>query len=129
MSGPSFFDWNWDEIDSQVAPEEERAPVESGPPATEFSAPVSDRMIVNDIWEEAEVIDGNDPALWRKDPLGAWINRQEYGRRNSQFGWEIREARGGRLEAVQWQNCLDQAASATQSRVTSEGLRNRRSVW
>lgn len=128
MSGPTFFDWNWDEIDSQVAPEGESAKP-GVPPATEFSAPTYDRMVVNDVWEEASLVEGNDPALWRKDAQGAWINRQDYGRRNSQFGWEIRETRGGRLEAVQWQNCLDQAASATQSRITSEGLRNRRSVW
>ncbi len=32
---------------------------------------------------------GNDPLMWRKDECGAWIFRGDYGKRNSQYGWEI----------------------------------------
>ena len=90
-----------------------------------------DRGVVDSVWQFAEIVPGNDPALWRKDEFGAWINRLDYGLRHSQFGWEICDNAGARastgisaLRPMQWQNYLDQVAAMTQSRITADGKHN-----
>ncbi len=89
----------------------------------------STREIRDRAWENGERVQGNDPALWRKDEFGAWIHRLEYGNRRSEFGWEWLETSGragGTVRPLQWQNYVDQVAAHTQSRVTARGLRNSR---
>ena len=39
-------------------------------------------------WELIDV-DGYDSTLVRKDPCGAWIQRDKYNDRDSDFGWEV----------------------------------------
>jgi hypothetical protein len=34
-------------------------------------------------------VPNNDPKDWRKDQCGAWIARNQYGNRNSRYGWEV----------------------------------------
>lgn len=88
--------------------------------------------VVDRVWQMAEVVEGNDPAVWRKDEFGAWIHRLDYGNRRSDFGWEVCETLPGSsrtmgvasLRAMHWQNYLDQVAAASQSRITADGLRN-----
>lgn len=93
-----------------------------------------DRDVVDRVWATAIPVPGNDEALWRKDALGAWIYRLDYGRRSSCYGWEILDlslTRGGRIDALrplQWQNYLDYLAAETQARVTAEGLHNVRKL-
>jgi len=94
-----------------------------------------DREIVDAVWQLAEAVEGNDSALWRKDECGAWINRLEYGKRHSAFGWEIcdlslghRPGTLGDLRPMQWENYIDRIAAITQSRVTADGLRNVRKL-
>ena len=101
----------------------------------DFTPAGYDRGVIDTVWEYAAVIEGNDPDLWRKDEFGAWLYRTDYGRRNSDFGWEICDINAGRgsggvaaLRPMQWQNYLDQAAAMTQSRVTADGLRNVREL-
>ncbi len=48
-----------------------------------------DRSIVNEVWDAAEVIPGNDSEIWRRDHYGSTICRSEYGNRASSFGWEV----------------------------------------
>lgn len=102
-------------------------------PATDFTSYGYDRETVDFVWRLAQEIPGNDPALWRKDEAGAWIHRLDYGRRHSEFGWEILDPNAGSpggamlsLRPLQWQNYLDRVFSETQSRVTADGLRNTR---
>lgn len=99
--------------------------------SSDFSSPGYDEMLVESAWENGDRINGNDPALWRKDQFGAWICRSQYGRRHSEFGWEICDLSAGRgngglaaLRPMQWQNYLDQVAALTRSRMTADGGRN-----
>lgn len=94
-----------------------------------------DRDTIDRVWSTAATVSGNDPALWRKDEWGAWIHRLDYGRRHSDFGWEIHDPehshRGGgpvsSLRPLHWQNHLDRLASQTRTRfITADGLRNAR---
>ena len=103
----------------------------------ETLAPYSyDKLIVDHVWSLAQVIAGNDPAVWRKDEHGAWIHRLDYRNRRSQFGWEIIEhsfylRRSGveALRPLQWENYLDFMISARNSAVvTADGLNNARKL-
>lgn len=92
------------------------------------------REVIEQVWQLAQVIPGNDPAVWRKDEFGAWLHRQEYRNRHSEFGWEIAECgylmriKGlPSLRPMQWQNHVDfQVASRHQAVITADGLRNAR---
>lgn len=101
------------------------------PDTTEWAPRGYDREVASRVWQLAQAVAGNDPELWRKDEFGAWIYRLDHGNRHSPYGWEIFDASLGRgefgvaaLRPLQWQNYLDQLASETQSRITSDGLRN-----
>lgn len=92
-----------------------------------------DREVVDRVWQSAQVIVGNDPAVWRKDERGAWIHRLAYRNRRSEFGWEIADSayttRGfgiAALRPLQWQNHLDFLVASRASVVTADGLRNTR---
>ncbi len=74
-----------------------------------------DRDVIRNVWEFAEVVPGNDPDLWRKDEFGNWIYRLDYGRRTSEFGWEIFDPGVGRhcqgvyaMRPMQWQSFVSQ---------------------
>lgn len=41
------------------------------------------------VWEKAQVVDGLNPDLYRKDPCGAWIVWDKYGVQDNIYGWEI----------------------------------------
>jgi len=105
--------------------------------ATDWSAAGYDREVIDRVWNQAGEIAGNDPALWRKDECGAWIFRLDYGRRHSDFGWEIHDPTVGlrvggavlSLRPLHWQNYLDRLATQTQGRVTADGLRNTRQLF
>jgi hypothetical protein len=106
-------------------------PPDSGAPASDFSPPGYDRSVIDTVWEYGNSIPGNDPALWRKDQFGAWMNRLDYGQRHSEFGWEICDLGPSRgaiglaaLRPMQWQNYLDQVAAFTRGRFASDGPRN-----
>jgi hypothetical protein len=93
-----------------------------------------DREIVERVWGLAQVVQGNDAAVWRKDEHGAWIHRADYRNRRSEFGWEIADygytQRASSLTALRplhWQNYLDfMVASSRSAVVSADGLRNAR---
>ena len=62
-----------------------------------------DRSIVDDIWDAAEKIAGNDRGLWRQDKCGTMIRRSDYGKSSSSYGWEVVDTLDG-LKAVHFDN-------------------------
>lgn len=74
-----------------------------------------ERELIQSVWEFAEIVPGNDPEIWRKDEFGDWIYRFDYGRRSSEFGWEIFDPGVGRhaqgvyaMRPMQWQSYIRQ---------------------
>lgn len=45
--------------------------------------------LLQSLWDAANAVDGYDPSLYRQDPCGAWIQRDRYNDRDSDFGWEV----------------------------------------
>lgn len=45
--------------------------------------------ILDKIWEKAIVVENYDPNRFRKDSCGAWIVKEKYNCRDSDFGWEV----------------------------------------
>ncbi len=79
-----------------------------------------ERELIQSVWEFAEIVPGNDPEIWRKDEFGDWIYRFDYGRRSSEFGWEIFDPGVGRhaqgvyaMRPMQWQSYIRQYETFT----------------
>lgn len=88
---------------------------------------------IQKVWEKGAFVQSNDPKIWRKDQCGAWITRNQYGNRNSQYGWEIDhitpESEGGgdelsNLRPLQWQNNASKQNGRLACSVTSSGKDN-----
>ncbi|MGE5621262.1 MAG: HNH endonuclease [archaeon] len=77
--------------------------------------------VVNAVWRKARTVPGADPEKIRKDPCGAWIERDKFGVAvHKGTGWEIDHIlpveRGGtdklnNLQALQWENNRQKADS------------------
>lgn len=89
--------------------------------------------IIQKVWEKASVVNGVDPYEWRKDQCGAWINRKEYGNRQSHYGWEVDHitavANNGNdnlsnLRPLHWKNNAYKQDGRLVCVVYSEGNRN-----
>jgi hypothetical protein len=70
-------------------------------------------LLVQLVWLKASAVPGYDASKFRKDACGAWMARDQYGNRDSQYGWEIDHIRpvslGGNdsilnLRPLQWRN-------------------------
>jgi len=67
--------------------------------------------VIQKVWEKAAVVKGYNPHVLRKDPWGAWIIREHYGHRGSEYAWEIDhidpdavKADLENLRPLQWEN-------------------------
>jgi len=65
------------------------------------------------VWEKAQIVDGYDSTLYRKDCCGAWMAYAKYGDTSNPYGWEIDhvypKSKGGdnhmeNLRAMNWLN-------------------------
>ncbi len=87
----------------------------SDQPASIPARAAYEREVIASVWECAEIVPGTDPVIWRKDEYGAWIHRADYGRRTSEFGWEIFDPGVGRhsqgvyaMRPMQWRSYISQ---------------------
>ena len=73
--------------------------------------PYSEKMIQL-IWEAANHAGSSDPAMYRKDCVGAWIKRDQYSQEGN-YGWGIDHvyplSKGGKddspnIRAMHWEN-------------------------
>ncbi len=51
-------------------------------------------MVVSDekkmsVWQKGQIVKGVNPDIFRKDPCGAWIMWDKYGKKDNIYGWEI----------------------------------------
>lgn len=88
---------------------------------------------VQKVWEKGHLVRSNDPDVWRQDDCGAWIRRDKYGSRDSQYGWEIDHIKpvssGGtdslsNLRPLQWQNNASKQDGRLVCAVSAEGTAN-----
>jgi len=81
------------------------------------------------VWNKGKVV-SNNPDRWRKDTCDAWINRGDYGNRDSEWGWEIHHVdseKGDDLDnliPLHWKNNVATGDGALQCPVTASGNRN-----
>jgi len=89
--------------------------------------------IIQKVWEKGTIVLGVDASKWRKDQCTAWIGREQYGDRNSDYGWEIDhikpESEGGgeelsNLRPLQWENNASKQEGRLTCPVISSGNQN-----
>lgn len=75
-----------------------------------------DTALLNQIWQKASPLPNSDADMWRKDDYGRMIKYTDYGKRDSEYGWEVdhiqRVADGGldilsNLRPLNWQSNVD----------------------
>ena len=91
-----------------------------------------DEATVEAVWKKGRVVPNNDPAVWRKDKCGAWMQRSEYGNQ-TRFGWEVDHivpvAKGGsdalsNLQPLQWENNRAKGDGPLKCAVSAQGTTN-----
>ena len=86
--------------------------------------------VIQTVWEMGQITNSNDKNRWRKDECGAWIGRQDYGNRDSEYGWEVDHISPGgtdrlsNLTPLQWQNNIDKSDGRLKCNVTASGKHN-----
>lgn len=88
---------------------------------------------IQKVWDKAKIVPGCDPSNFRKDACDAWIQRSQYGNRNSAYGWEIdhikpKSEKGSdddsNLRPLHWENNLAKSDGRLVCVVTSQGDKN-----
>lgn len=83
--------------------------------------------MIQKVWEKGKIVGNNDKDVWRQDACDAWIKREEYGNRKSQYGWEIDHISPGgsdqlsNLRPLQWENNVDKSDGRLKCNVTAKG--------
>jgi len=81
---------------------------------------------VQKVWEKARASQERNPAEWREDECGAWIQREQLNNANSEFGWHIRNIEAGgddsaeNLRPFHIENEFNLMAQSPQCRVTAD---------
>jgi hypothetical protein len=93
------------------------------------------QQIIDEAWTKATIVANANPDVLRKDACGAWIRRDMYLVRNSEYGWEIDHifpmSKGGttrkeNVRALQWQNADSKGDDYPYytAQVTADNLKN-----
>ena len=86
--------------------------------------------IIQKVWEIGQENPPTDPRLFRKDACGAWIRRNEYGTRDSTWGWEVDHIYPGggeklsNLQPLHWKNKVAKRVGHLKCVVMSSGNKN-----
>lgn len=89
--------------------------------------------VIWQVWAKGFDTGGSDALIWRKDECGAWLFRSEYGKRDSEYGWEIDHIKpvseGGtddisNLRPLHWENHGRKTDGSVDCMVTSQGSQN-----
>ncbi len=92
-----------------------------------------DKETIQAVWEKGTKVPGYDPNVRRKDQCTAWIKRDSYGDRGSEYGWEIDHitpvSRGGtdalsNLRPLQWENNASRQDNRLVCKVKANGDKN-----
>ena len=82
------------------------------------------------VWNKGRATTSNDPNVWRKGQCDAWIMRNQYGNRDSNWGWEIDHINpdGGdnlsNLRPLHWKNNLAKSEGRLRCVITAIGSEN-----
>lgn len=88
---------------------------------------------IQKVWEKANIDPNNNPNDFRKDACNAWIQRSQYGNRDSIYGWEIDHIKPksengtdeiSNLRPLHWQNNLSKSDGRLVCVVVSQGNTN-----
>ena len=90
--------------------------------------------LIEAVWNKAKYMSAeNEKIGFRKDQCDAWIRRNAYGDRKSEFGWEIDHitpaSQGGKdtisnLRPLHWGNNASRQDGRLTKYITSEGNHN-----
>lgn len=85
-----------------------------------------DNETIERVWRSGRAIAERHAGRWRKDQCGAWICREHYGNRHSEFGWKILRIAApvddadDELRPFNVRNDFDVGAEEPHCRVTSD---------
>jgi hypothetical protein len=85
--------------------------------------------IPDDVWKKGRIED-NTGLVWRKDDCTAWIKYDEYGNRDSKYGWEVDNIDPNGEDDIEnkrplhWKNNAAKSDGKTECPVTSSGNEN-----
>jgi len=87
--------------------------------------PIPPRLI-DAVWQHGRVVPEADATRWRQDACGAWMRREHFGKKGSDFGWKLEpiSLRGANtadnLRPFHWRNGYDIANDRLVRRVTAD---------
>ena len=105
-------------------------PTENKPSLLRKASMLVDHEMIEAIWEQGQVVLGQDSQGWRKDQCGAWIGRDFYGNRESEFGWEIDQIDPKGSDAfanfrpLQWRNDMEKSDGQLKCHITAVDMHN-----
>ncbi len=80
---------------------------------------------IEQVWQKGQIVPNYNQDVWRKDACGAWIKRDQYGNRDTKYGWEVDHInpRGPDIisnqRPLQWENNVAKSDGPLQCVVTS----------